>query len=126
MKTFVFECSTATYLDCMQKSVFGSNLQWPIQVKAGDYCCLYHYELGVLFGFWKASSDGGKNLIPKAWGGRFPFQVKVELATPEIVEIPKAKIVDVVTNSATGKLDNVLEGERAESLLKIFQNPRAI
>lgn len=39
MKAFIFECSTATYLDCAQKSLFGSNLSWvhlswPLQIKA--------------------------------------------------------------------------------------------
>ena len=125
MKTFVFECSTATYLDCVQKNLFGSNLPWPLQIKTGDYCCLYHYEVNTLFGLWQASGDGGKNLVPKAWGGRFPFQVKVALVTPEIVELPKAKIIEAVLNPETGKCDNVLEGDRAESLLRILRNPHA-
>jgi hypothetical protein len=126
MKTFLFESSTATYLDCLQKSLFGSNQPWPLQVKIDDYCFLYHYEVGVLFGMWRASSDGGKNIVPKAWGGRFPFQTKIALFTPEIVEIPKADVVEIVLNPITGKLDNVLEGDRAERLLRIFRNDRPI
>ena len=125
MKTFIFECSTATYLDCVQKSLFGSNLPWPLQIKTGDYCCLYHYEVNTLFGLWQANSEGGKNLVPKAWGGRFPFQVKVALVTPEIIELPKTKIIESVLNSATGKCDNVLEGDRAESILRVLRNPTA-
>ena len=35
--TFIFECSTATYLDCVQKGLFGSNLPWPLQIKKGDH-----------------------------------------------------------------------------------------
>src|SRR5438477_12458464 len=119
MKTFVFECSTATYLDCVQKNLFGSNLPWPLQIKTGDYCCLYHYEVNTLFGLWQANGEGGKNLVPKAWGRRFPFQVKVTLVTPEIVQLPKTKVVESVLNPATGKIDNVLEGGRAETLLQI-------
>lgn len=124
MKTFIFECSTATYLDCVQKNLFGSNLSWPLQLKTGDYCCLYHYEVETLFGLWQASSEGGKNLVPKAWGGRFPFQAQVSLTTPDIIELPKAKIIEYVFNQATGKFDNVLEGDRAESLLQMFRNQR--
>jgi hypothetical protein len=122
MKTFVFECSNATYLDCVQKSLFGSNLPWPLQIKIGDYCCLYHYEVDTLFGLWQASSEGGKNLVPKAWGGRFPFQAKVMLDTQEIVELPKTKIIESVLNPATGKIDNVLEGNRAENLLQLLRS----
>jgi hypothetical protein len=124
MKVFIFECSTATYLDCVQKSLFGSNLPWPLQIKAGDYCCLYHYEVGTLFALWQATSDGGRNQVPKVWGGRFPFQAKVTLATPEIVEIPKAKVGEEFLNPATGKFDNVLDGPRAERLIQVIENHR--
>jgi len=49
--------------------------------------------------------------------------VKVALVTPEIVELPKAKIIEAVLNPETGKCDNVLEGDRTESLLRILRNP---
>jgi hypothetical protein len=88
-----------------------------------NYCCLYHYEVNTLFGLWQANGDGGKNLVPKAWGGRFPFQVKVTLVTPGIIELPKTNVIESVLNPATGKIDNVLEGGRAETLLQILRNP---
>jgi hypothetical protein len=119
--TFIFECSTATYLDCVQKNLFGSNLPWPLKIKKGDFCCLYHYEVSTLFALWQATTDGGRNLVPKAWGGRFPFQVKVSLATPEIVEIAKATVPEAPLNPATGKFDNALEEPRADQLLKLVQ-----
>ena len=34
---FIFECSSTTYLDCVDKNLFGSNKPWPLQIKAGDY-----------------------------------------------------------------------------------------
>ncbi|MEJ7592338.1 MAG: hypothetical protein WKF77_12375 [Planctomycetaceae bacterium] len=66
--TFIFECSSSTYLDCVEKDLFGSNKPWPLQIKAGDYCLLHHYEIGGLLGLWQATCDGGKNLVPKVWG----------------------------------------------------------
>jgi hypothetical protein len=119
---YIFECSTATYLDCVQKGLFGSNLAWPLQIKKGDHCCLYHYEVGTLFGVWQAVADGGKNLIPKAWGGRFPFQVKVALVTPEIVCTPKSKLGDGFLDPATGKLRNQFEGALAEDFLRTVRS----
>ena len=118
---YIFECSTATYLDCVQKSLFGSNLPWPLQIKKGDHCCLYHYEVGTMFGLWQATTDGGKNLVPKAWGGRFPFQVKVALVTPEIISIPKAEIGEAFLDPASGKFQNVIEGKPADDLLRAVQ-----
>ena len=74
-KTFVFECSSGTYLDCVEKNLFGSNKPWPLEIKEGDYCLLHHYEIGSLLGLWISTSDGGRNLVSKIWGGKFPFQV---------------------------------------------------
>jgi len=118
MKIYIFECSSATYLDCLEKSVFGSNRPWPLQIKKGEYCLLNHYEVGMLFGIWQASADGGKNIVPKAWGGRFPFQANVVLASTAIVEIPKAEIAENLLNADTGRLDNLLEGNNADILLQ--------
>jgi hypothetical protein len=73
MKAFIFECSSTTYLDCVEKNLFGSNKPWPLQIKAGDYCLLHHYEIGGLLGLWQATSDGSKNIVPRIWGGKFPL-----------------------------------------------------
>jgi len=105
----------------VQKGLFGSNLPWPLQIKKGDHCCLYHYEVGTMFGLWQATTDGGKNLVPKAWGGRFPFQVKVALVTPEIISIPKAEIGEAFLNPASGKFQNIIEGKPADDLLRAVQ-----
>lgn len=123
---FIFECSNATYLDCVQKCVFGSNLPWPLEIKEGDSCYLYHYEVGTLFALWQAVTNGGKNLVPRAWGGRFPFQVKVALSSPDIIEIPKARVPKQLMNSSTGKFINVFSGRHAEEFLMALKNPNEI
>jgi hypothetical protein len=114
----IFECSSNTYADCVQKGLFGSNLPWPLQVKAGDLCFLYHYEVSSLFGVWRAECDGARNIVPKAWGGRFQFQVKVKLHTSEIVKIPKTIVTPIATTSTKGRLDNLLDDGRAVELVK--------
>lgn len=48
--TFIFECSSSTYLDCVEKNLFGSNKPWPLEIKAADYCLLHDCEIGVLLG----------------------------------------------------------------------------
>jgi hypothetical protein len=112
-KLFVFQCSSNTYMECIEKSVFGSNDPWPLQVKRGDLCLLHHYEFDTLFGLWRATTDGGKKLVAKAWGGKFPFQAKVEQVSKSIVALPKG---------AVGSAERVLEGARADAVLQILRS----
>ena len=111
-RIFVFQCSGNTYMECIEKSVFGSNDPWPLQVKEGDYCLLFHYEYETLFGLWRAEGDGGKKLVAKAWGGKFPFQARVTLVTPSITELPKG---------STGSTERMLEGPRADEVLSLVR-----
>ena len=116
-QTFIFECSSTTYLDCVEKNLFGSNKPWPLEIKAGDYCLLHHYEIGGLLGLWQATSNGGKNLVPKIWGGKFPYQVKVKLVTPKVTEVPKKVLTKLGIDATVGRFDNCLDEDTAEDLV---------
>lgn len=117
-RVFVFQCSTTTYLECIEKGLFGSNRSWPMQVAKGDYCLLWHYEVGTVLALWRAEADGGHKVVPAAWGGRFPFQVLVTRISPRIVEVPGKAISKYLADPATGRLGNQVEGDDAEALLK--------
>jgi len=75
----IFLCSSDTYIECIEKSVFGSDTPWPLKIRAGDFCLLHHYDGGAVFALWEAQTAGGRRLVPKAWGGKYPFQVRVKL-----------------------------------------------
>ena len=66
-KLFVFQCSGNTYMECIEKGVFGSNDPTPLQVKFGGPLLRHHYEYDSLFGLC-AATDGGKKLV--AWAVR--------------------------------------------------------
>jgi hypothetical protein len=117
MRMFVFQCSSNTYMECIEKGVFGSNDPWPLQVKKGDHCLLHHYEYDTLLALWQATSDGGKKLVPRAWGGKFPFHVLIALVTPSIVELPKGTL---------GSLERVIEGERAMQVLDLVRSKTSL
>ncbi|MCX7417996.1 MAG: hypothetical protein NT013_00455 [Planctomycetia bacterium] len=102
----------------MEKSLFGSNKQWPLEIKEGDYCLLHHYEIGGLLGLWQATCNGGRNLVPRIWGGKFPFQVKVKLVLPTVTEVPQKLLADLGINPAVGRFDNCVDEYLAEDLIK--------
>ena len=118
MNAFIFECSSTTYLDCVEKNLFGSNKPWPLQIKAGDYCLLHHYEVGGLLGLWQATSDGSKNIVPKIWAGKFPYQVKVQLVLQKVTEVPKSILDALGVNPTIGRCDNCLDEDLAEQLIR--------
>jgi len=115
--TFIFECSSNTYLDCVEKNLFGSNKPWPLEIKVGDYCLLHHYEIGGLLGLWQATCNGGKNLVPKVWGGKFPYQVKVKLVIPKVTDVPKKVLTKLGVDAAVGRFDNCVDEDMAEDLI---------
>lgn len=122
-QTFIFECSSSTYLDCVEKNLFGSNKPWPLEIKAGDYCLLHHYEIGGLLGLWQATSNGGRNLVPKMWGGKFPYQVKVKLAIPKVTDVPKPVLKKLGVDAAIGRFDNSVDEDMAEDLIRSLLTP---
>jgi hypothetical protein len=114
---FIFECNSETYMGCMEHQLFGSNKPWPLQVKFGDYLLLHHIEAGALFGLWKAASDGKQNIVPKAWGRRFPYQVRIQSVTAKPVEIPKALIEELKVDLSIGQENHVADSDVAERLI---------
>lgn len=124
LKVYVFQCSSETYLGCIEKSVFGSDKSWPLQVRKGDYCLLHHYDADSLFGLWRAESDGGRSLVPKAWGGRFPYQAKVRMASTKIVEVPKELLAQFDVDAAVGRFENPVDERLAESIVAAIQGSK--
>jgi len=117
-KTFIFECNSGTYLDCVEKRLFASNKPWPLEINAGDNCLLHHCEIGALLGLWEATSDGGRNLVPKIWKGKFPYQVKIKLVLPKITEVSKTVLSDLGVDPAVGRFDNCVDELLADDLLR--------
>ncbi len=124
-RLYIFECSSETYLGCIEKSVFGSNKPWPLQVLKGDYCLLHHYDAGSLFGLWRAESNGGRNLVPKAWNGKYPYQVKVAVASAKIIELPKNLMAEFNVDPAVGRFDNVVEGQLAKLIVESMRGGKS-
>lgn len=117
-KLYIFECSGETYFSCMEKGLFGSNKNWPLQIMKGDYCLLHHLEAGTLLGLWRAASDGGCNISPKAWNGKFPYQLKVIAASQKIKELTKAQIIEFNVDPVIGRFENVVEVELGQKILE--------
>ncbi|MDI6713928.1 MAG: DNA methyltransferase [Thermodesulfovibrio sp.] len=97
MKGFIFACTDKTEKECFERMIFSTNKLYSdevLQIKKGDYLFLYNIDKDVLYGIFKAVSDGGKNIEPHAWGGKYPYQVKVEKNENLIILKEAKKILD--------------------------------
>lgn len=81
MKGYIFACTNKTEKECFDRMLFATNKLYGdnvFQLKKGDLLFLYNMDKNVLYGIFKAKSDGKKDLIPNAWGGKYPYQIEIE------------------------------------------------
>lgn len=80
LRGHIFACTKSTEKECLEGMVFGTNKIYADKinkVKAGDKLFLLNIDTDKLYGTFEATSDGGFNLVPEAWKGKYPYQVKV-------------------------------------------------
>jgi DNA modification methylase len=102
-KSFIFACTNSSQNECFDRLLFGSNKVYgatAIRVKKGDFLFLWNLDTDLLYGVFKASTDAKINLIPEAWGGNYPYQVRVE-PLGKIYPLKDAK--KLVTNLNIGR-----------------------
>lgn len=86
-------CNNKTEAECIEKGVFGgvkydhANLQ---SIEKGHIGFLYNAESQTLIGVFAAEDRPGYNLVPGAFRGEYPLQVKVRPVTANILCIEKA------------------------------------
>jgi hypothetical protein len=79
-KAYIFLCSDLTEGECLKEGLFGGKVGYKSQVREvnpGDKLFLYNYSSRKLHGIFEATSQARKNIVPRAWNGRFPWQVRV-------------------------------------------------
>jgi len=81
IRGFVFATTQKTEAECFNRLLFGTDRVYGpivIRIREGDLLFLNNVNTNVLYGFFRAASDGGFKIEPEAFKGRYPYQVKVE------------------------------------------------
>lgn len=119
LNAFVFHCNAQTRDECLERGLFGcpSGGQYGPHSKAkkGDLLFLADFSAWTVTGIFTAKSDAGLNLEKSAWGGRFPWQIRVnEFAEFRTVHIDK---INEIIGLASGSKLNMLTKDQLMSLV---------
>ena len=93
IRGFIFACTDDTEEECLTRMLFGTDRVYGpvvIRVRRGDLLFLNNMDSDRIYGVFKAVSDGGFKIQPEAWGGKYPYQVEVEILG-DIIELDNAK-----------------------------------
>jgi DNA modification methylase len=92
---FLFACTDKSESECLDRLLFATGkIYGPvvIRIRRGDILFLNNIDTDVLYGAFKAVSDGGLDIEEGTFNGRYRYQVKVE-PLGGVVRVEKAKRV---------------------------------
>ena len=78
---FILACTSKSEQECFDRMLFATNKLYGdnvLRIKRGDLLFLLNLDTDTLYGTFRAKTDGGKDLDPEAWKGRYPYQVRVQ------------------------------------------------
>lgn len=119
LNAFVFHCNAQTRDECLEKGLFGcpSGGQYGPHSKAkkGDLLFLADFSAWTVTGIFTAKSDAQLNIDKSAWGGRFPWQIKVN--TPSDLRTVHIDKINEIIGLASGSKLNMLTKEQLMQLV---------
>lgn len=100
MNGYIFMCNWETYDECISRKLFGVSQKYVTDIQPGDTCFLYQYDLKKIYGVWRATTicDWHEQ---GAWNGKYKNQVRVELSTDSIKEVPFSQAKYLIEHSGT-------------------------
>ena len=123
----VFACTEKSENECLEKRLFGAGKiheDKVLNVKKGTILFLYNLNSSVLYGPFKAVSDGQKNIEPKMWRGFYPYQVKVKQYNESIQKITQFDQIEEILE--LDWKDNLLDSKSTKYLMDLLENPTEI
>ena len=120
IRGFLFACTQETEDKCLNNLLFASDKVYApivIRVRKGDLLFLNNLDTDVLYGVFRAVSDGFYNKEDKIFAGRYPYQVKVE-ALGNTIAIQRAR--NILEKLDSNKRNRPLVGKKLVNLLELI------
>jgi DNA modification methylase len=119
---YIFACTAKSERECFDRMLFATGRLYGenvLKIRKGDLLFLLNLDSDTLYGTFHARSNGGKDLVPEAWKGRYTYQVQVS-RNGAVHSLPGAK--KVLSSMGVGRRDT-LDGELAQSLSQYIEKP---
>ncbi len=119
IRGFIFACTEKTEEECLRRNLFVTDRVYGpvvIRIRKGDLIFLNNIDTDVLYGIFKAKSDGGFKIDPQAFEGRYPYQVRVE-PMGKVIRLEDAKSI---MNKFGIRRNTPLFGKKLLDFLDVF------
>ena len=127
---YIFQASAATIQECFKRRLFGAphDARGSVGGIRSGKTLLFLYHIGTreLHGIFVAASNGGVDLVHKAWRGRYPAQVRVKEESERCPPLPRAAYKHVVGSSGgRGRFVPELSLQQTRKLVELFRRVKA-
>ncbi|HXG05762.1 MAG TPA: DNA methyltransferase [Nitrososphaera sp.] len=119
----IFACTSKSQQECFDRMLFAASRiygDYVLKIKKGDLLFLLNIDTDTLYGTFRASSAGEKDIVPEAWKGRYPYQVRVS-QNGQVYSITGAR--KVLSAMGISSWRDTLDSEVAYSLSRYLENP---
>jgi len=120
---FLFACTSDTEAECLDRMLFATEKSYGpivIRIRRGDLLFLNNLNTDVIYGVFRAVSDGYFNVERDAFSSKYPYQVRIEYLGDKI----KVNHAKRMLNKLDVKRNKPLFGDKLIEFLNIFMNSR--